>query len=790
MANDSSEPEPPIRSEPAGGEEFDKSIVVGAGDATRAGALRQPLAPAPPPGPTAPIDTSVDRERIGYYRILKVLGKGGMGVVYQAEDTRLQRVVALKIILPQHSANPKFRERFLREARASASVKDDHVVTVYHVGQDGSVPFLAMEYLEGETLQGLLERGEPIPLREALRIGWEIASGLAAAHEKGLVHRDVKPSNIWLEAPTGRAKLLDFGLVHAGTGHTGLTQTGVVVGTPEFMAPEQARGEEVDARSDLFSLGAILYTLCSGQKPFQGTSVMAVLSALALDRPRPLTELNPDIPPALVDLIGRLLEKKPAHRPSSAAEVRDAIEAIEASLPPLTDSVMRARWRTRSGTKPVSSTLFRRPAKRPVPWFGLIAAGVGLVGLAIVSAWSFSSIRRGARFAGASPIRVGVLHSRTGTMAISERPVIDAVLLAIEEINARGGVLGRPIEPVLADGKSDELVFAAEAERLITEERVATLFGCWTSASRKSVVPVVERHNHLLFYPVQYEGMEQSPNVIYLGPVPNQQILPALRWLVGFEGKKRWFLIGSEYVFPVTANAVIRDEAKARGATIVGEEYVLLGNTELSECVEKIADADPDLIINTINGDTNIGFFRALRRAGIKPAATPTLSVSISEEELNSLDAREIEGDYVAANYFRSVDTPQNRSFRDRFARRFGADRTISNPMESAYMGMQIWANAVQAAGRPDPIAIRDAAKGLTYDGPQGTIKIDPRTQHTVQTARVGRVDHQEQLVEVYVSPFPIVPEPFPTSRTRQEWMSFVEALHKRWGGRWSNPGL
>jgi urea transport system substrate-binding protein len=373
-------------------------------------------------------------------------------------------------------------------------------------------------------------------------------------------------------------------------------------------------------------------------------------------------------------------------------------------------------------------------------------------------------------------------------MAISERPVIDAVLLAVEEINQAGGLLGRPVETLLADGQSDETVFAQQAEKLISQDRVCTLFGCWTSASRKAVVPVVTRHDHLLFYPVQYEGLEQSPHVVYLGPVPNQQILPALRWLVGFEGKRRWFLVGSDYVFPLAANAVIHDEAKARGSVVVGEKYLLLAATEVGPVVRQIVEARPDLIVNTINGDTNITFFRALRRAGIAPQDVPTLSLSISEEELGALGPRDSAGDYVAANYFQSLDSPANQEFLRRFGRRYGRERVISSAMQTAYAGVHLWAKALRAAGRDDAAAIREAVKGQTVDAPQGTVRIDPATLHAVQVARVGRMD-AGRLGEVYRSPQPVVAEPFPGSRSRRQWETFLDDLHKRWGGRWSNPG-
>ena len=743
--------------------------------------------------------------RLGHYRILRMLGQGGMGMVFEAEDTHLQRIVALKVILPEFAANPASRERFLREARAGAALKSDHVVTIYQVGEEQGVPFLAMELLQGHTLDDRLTDGKALPIHEVLRIGREIADGLAAAHAAGMIHRDIKPANIWLEEPSGRVKLLDFGLARTVGSRSDLTQVGRVIGTPAFMSPEQARGDEVDARGDLFSLGAVIYALCTGQKPFEGTSVMAVLTALAVATPRPSSTLNPDVPPALSDLVGRLLEKDAKNRPESALEVREVLDAIEAGLP---IPAAAGQGSTGRASKSQSQRVTGLPAthaagsrRRPI-LIGLAAAivGLGLVGGFAVRFKSRSGGRQPVNTPGATnltaaptfngpPIRVGILHSRTGTMAISERPVIDAVLLAVEELNSEGGVLGRRVEPVLADGQSDEEVFAREAEKLITKEKVVAIFGCWTSASRKAVVPVVERNDHLLYYPVQYEGLEQSPNVVCLGPVPNQQITPALRWVVGFEAKRRWFLVGSDYVFPAVANAVIRDEAKAVGCEVVGEEYQLLGSTDVDGMVRKIVAAKPDLIVNTINGDTNVAFFRALRRAGVKSKDVPVLSFSISEEELSNLGARFTEGDYVAANYFQSLDSTRNREFKARFGKRYGPERVISSAMQSAYASVFLWAAAVKSAGRIDPRSVSDATRGQSFDAPQGMIRVDRSTRHAIQVARVGRVDAEGRLVEVYLSPRPIDPEPFPKSRTRDEWSSLLQSLRERWGGRWSNPG-
>ena len=733
------------------------------------------LTPNPAAGDTRP-EPDVAGHLVAHYRLVRALGRGGMGVVYLAEDTHLHREVALKVIHPDFAFNAAARERFLREARACAGLKSDHVVTIYQVGEAADVPFLAMELLHGQTAADRLISGRAVPPDEVIRIGKEAAAGLAAAHARGLVHRDIKPANIWLEDPSGRVKLLDFGLARAIGPRSDLTQTGLVAGTPEFMSPEQGRGEEMDARSDIFSLGAVLYALCTGVKPFRGSSVMAVLTSLAVDSPRPVHEINPEIPAALSDLIGRMMSKIPTTRPASAAAVRDELAAIEASMRAPTGSSL---------TVPATLLPPHRPSRR-----NALAAGAGLLALGAGTAgWFLFRGRFAAPAPAGRPVRIGILHSLSGPMALSERPVLDATTLAIEELNAAGGVLGRPIEAHIANGQSDEAVFAAKAQQLIAESKVCTIFGCWTSASRKSVLPVVEGNDHLLIYPVQYEGLEQSPSIIYLGPTPNQQIVPALDWLIKFEGRRRWYLVGTDYVFPHTANAIIRDEAKARGCTVVGEEYLPFAGGDPTSIVRRIAEAKPDLVVNTINGDTNLAFFRALRQGGDATRSISALSFSISEEELSGLGPKITAGDYLASSYFQTTDTPANHEFVRRFGQKFGSERVVSAPMQAAYTGVKLWAEAITAAGRDDPVAIRSAMKGLTADAPQGPIRIDPATRHTVQLARVGRVDIAGRILKVHESPEPIDPIPFPTSRTRQEWLAFLGNLQSKWGGRWTNPG-
>jgi predicted hydrocarbon binding protein len=270
-----------------------------------------------------------DLGRLGGYRVVNFLGQGGMGMVFRAIDQRLDRPVALKVLDPQLAAEQSMRQRFFREAKAMASVRSDHVVNVFEVGTAASLPYLAMELLQGESLAAYQKTVGTVPLREALRIARETAFGLAALHGRGLVHRDIKPDNLWLESPAGRVKILDLGLAREHGSDARVTRTGVVVGTPAYMAPEQARGSDVDHRADLFSLGCVLYHLCTKELPFNGTDVLSSLMALATHHPDPPRSISAAVPVALSDLIMRLLEKDPAARPSSSDVVANALAQIE-----------------------------------------------------------------------------------------------------------------------------------------------------------------------------------------------------------------------------------------------------------------------------------------------------------------------------------------------------------------------------------------------------------------------------------------------------------------------------
>lgn len=357
-------------------------------------------------------------------------------------------------------------------------------------------------------------------------------------------------------------------------------------------------------------------------------------------------------------------------------------------------------------------------------------------------------------------IKVGVLHSMSGTMAISEVSVRDAELMAIDEINAKGGVLGKKIEPVVEDGASDPAVFAEKAKKLLQKDKVATVFGCWTSASRKAVLPVFESLKGLLWYPVQYEGMESSPNIFYTGAAPNQQIVPAVEWLLKNKGKKV-FLIGSDYVFPRTANKIIKAELKADGGELVGEEYTPMGHTDYSTIINKIREVKPDIVFNTLNGDSNVAFFKQLKDAGISSKDLTTCSVSIAEEEVRGIGAENMVGHLVSWNYYQTTDTPENKEFVKNYKAKYGEDRVTDDPIEAGYDAVYLWAAAVEKAGTTDVEKVKEAAKGLEFKAPEGLVKIEGENQHLWKMVRIGEVQADGTIKEIWSTKEAIRPDPY-----------------------------
>lgn len=376
-------------------------------------------------------------------------------------------------------------------------------------------------------------------------------------------------------------------------------------------------------------------------------------------------------------------------------------------------------------------------------------------------------------------IKVGILHSLSGSLAISEKSVVDAERLAIEEINQAGGVLGKQIEAIVEDGNSDPVIFAKKAKKLIEQDKVATVFGCWTSASRKAVLPIFESNKHLLWYPLQYEGQECSNNIFYMGAAPNQQIEPSVDWLLKYKGKE-FFLLGSDYVFPRTANSIIKAQLKANGGKSVGEDYIPLGSNDVQPAIAKIKQALPNggVIYNTLNGDTNIAFFRELQASGLHPDKYPSMSVSIAEEEVKAIGIDYLLGHYAAWNYFQTVKTPASEKFVQAFKAKYGSDRVVNDPMEAGYIMVYLWKQAVEKAKTADHLEmVKAAAYGQSFDAPEGKVTINVN-HHLSKFVRIGEVKDDGLFQIVYESKDAVKPIP---------WNQFL-AETKGYACDWLNP--
>ncbi len=737
---------------------------------------------------------------VGKYEITGVLGVGGMGVVLRAYDTSIERDVAIKVLPPELSGDEVTLGRFLAEAKSAGKLNHPHIVTIYEVGQEGTTNYLVMELVSGGSAEQHLERDGAYSVADATRMAIEACRGLTAAHQAGLVHRDIKPANLLLTAD-GAVKIADFGLAKRTQNKSlQMTKAGQIIGTPYYMSPEQCESRAADARSDVYSLGATYYGLLVGKSPYEDSgSVVQVMYAHCNAAPPDPREVRSSVPPACAQVIERAMATRPEDRYQSTEAMRADLEAVLAAI-----SGAGIRLPSQSGLRNDASHPVAGAASRRIPawiWGGGLAVALvmALVGAFLIAGRGadedespVTNRREQAPAVGpipaGEPITVGILHSLTGTMADSESPVVDAALLAIEELNAAGGVLGRPVEAVVADGRSNAETFASEAMRLIDDENVCTVFGCWTSASRKTIVPLFEERDHLLVYPVQYEGIEESPNVVYLGAAPNQQIIPAIEWAHTSQGKRRFYLVGSDYVFPRIAHEIIKDQLKEIGAELVGEDFLPLGSTDVDDVVARIQEGRPDVILNSINGDSNTAFFAKLRKAGITPEVTPTISFSVGEEELRHLDLNAMTGDYAAWNYFQSIESPENRKFVAEFKHKYGARRVVTDPMVAAYCGVKLWAQAVEEAASTDTPAIRRAMRNQRMPSPAGEIRVDPATQHAFKIPRIGQVRSDGQFDVVWVAAGSSPPVPYPSTRTTEEWRATLHDLYTSWGNQWAAP--
>jgi urea transport system substrate-binding protein len=377
-----------------------------------------------------------------------------------------------------------------------------------------------------------------------------------------------------------------------------------------------------------------------------------------------------------------------------------------------------------------------------------------------------------------STIKVGVLHSLSGTMAISETVLKDTVLMAIDEINAKGGVMGKKLEPVVVDPASNWPLFAEKAKQLITQDKVAVVFGCWTSVSRKSVLPVFEETNSLLFYPVQYEGEELSKNVFYTGAAPNQQAIPAVEYLMSKDGgaAKRWVLLGTDYVYPRTTNKILRAFLKAKGVAEadIMEEYTPFGHADYQGIIAKIKkfsnEGKKTAVVSTINGDSNVPFYKELGNQGLKAKDVPVVAFSVGEEELRGVDTKPLVGHLAAWNYFQSIKAPAN----DEFIKKWSAyakakgiaghkDKPLTNdPMEATYLGIMMWKQAVEKAKSTDTDKVAAAMAGQTYKAPSGIMsKMDEKNHHLHKSVFIGEVQADGQFKVVWKTPGPVQADPW-----------------------------
>ena len=361
-------------------------------------------------------------------------------------------------------------------------------------------------------------------------------------------------------------------------------------------------------------------------------------------------------------------------------------------------------------------------------------------------------------------VKVGILHSVTGTMAISETGSVQAEKLAIDQINAMGGVLGRKIEYIQEDGASDWPTFAEKSKKLLVNDKVAAVFGCWTSASRKAVLPIFEQYNGMLYYPTFYEGLEQSPNVIYTGQEATQQIIAGIDWVTKTKGAKSFYLLGSDYIWPRTSNKIARKHIEKLGLSVVGEEYYPLGHTQFNSVINKIKLKKPDVIYAIVVGGSNVAFYKQLKAAGIdmtkeKPLV---LTISVTEDEILGIGGENMVGAYAAMKYFQSLPNDNNKKFVADFKAMWGKDTVIGDVTQAAYLGPWLWKAAVEKAGSFDIDKVRAASPGIELTtAPEGYVKVHPN-HHLWSKTRVGHARPDGQYDVVFETTDLIEPDPFP----------------------------
>ena len=357
-------------------------------------------------------------------------------------------------------------------------------------------------------------------------------------------------------------------------------------------------------------------------------------------------------------------------------------------------------------------------------------------------------------------VKVGILHSLTGTIALAEASVVDAEKLAIDEINAAGGALGRKIEAVVEDGASDWPTFAEKARKLLERDKVAAVFGCYTSASRKAVLPVFEKGKGLLYYPTYYEGLEQSPNILYTAQEATQSVIAAVNWLAANKGKD-FYLIGSDYIWPRTTNKIAKPTIVKAGAKVAGEDYFPLGHIEFGSVINKIKASGANVVLSTMVGGSNVAFYKQLKASGIDPKKVNVLALAVSEEEVSGIGAENVEGVLTCMGYFQSLPNAANQKFVKAFKTKYGEKRVTGDTLACAYTSVYLWKMAAEKAKSFDVEKVVAASSGLEIDAPEGKVKFHGSNHHLWKHARIGEFLKDGQVKMLYESPL-IEPNPFP----------------------------
>ena len=786
-----------------------------------------------------PPEDSNEFARLGFYSIKRVLGSGGMGVVFEAVDQRLGRTVALKVLRPE-LADESYVERFRQEARLAASLSDEHIVTIFEVGLTNNVPFMAMEFLHGETLDARLNRDSWLSVEESLALLKQVAQGLVTAHGAGLIHRDIKPANLWLESHKDskqfkRVKILDFGLAKEVAKESNLTAAGMVVGTPSYMAPEQVYGLPCDQRTDLFSLGCVLYRMLSGKAPFTGENTLAVLEATVDEGPAPdLKAAGRKAPKAVLAILERLLAKNPDDRPATAKAL---IETI--------DAVLRGGQALHQTVRVQNLTGKAAPGRKISWWVAGSGALAAITVLTSVLLFMFSGKpgtgegkgegdKQGkegiATAAGGKPIKVGVLFSQTGRLAPTEQPIRRAVLKALGDSASEGKtaspVAGHPVTIVMADGGSDPAQFAREARRLASEG-CEVIFGCWSSSARREVVEALAKHeggNHdcVLFHPVHSEGMEDSSHAVYLGALPDQQTERVLEYsrkeLTRGKPKARVFILGGDTVYPRATAEVVRMMVETRFAADFEVGGMAFVPTKVPFQIERdaipaIAASRPDIIISLLSGlDMNERFINGMRHNSAKAAPIPIFSFSLSESDLQNMSDQDIlPVEFMACSYFGSIAANrENAALKEQF-RSGNAPLIVSEAMEKAYNGVKMWQGVRAGLGdKPSASDLRKALLEVPVPSVLGTSdrlvrpESAPLSLYASQRIHIGRIiEGREISLVTNVARAPVFqPDPYPgptplskrspaeAAKARKGWTSYLEGLRKAFGGSWENTGV